>query len=138
MSGIWLPISALVLSIYIVVLFFIKGSVKNYETTLYKKLILINLLHSVLAVCTYIFAMKVGNLYFTGVLQSLYLIVMTLMLLLLLKYLIEINKIKNKKKINIFFKAITAIIAVFIMVLPIDTIITGEIVKFNGPAYTVA
>ncbi len=138
MSGIWLPIGALVLAIYIVVLFFIRGSVRNPETIIYKKLILFNLLHSVLAVCTYIFAMKAGNPYFTGLLQSLYLIIMTLMLLLLLKYLIEINKIKNKKKINIFFKAITAIIAVFIMVLPIDTIITGEIVKFNGPAYNVA
>ena len=140
MSGIWLPISALVLAIYTVILFFVKDSVKNSETIIYKKLILINLLHSVLAVCTYIFAMKAGNLYFTGVLQSLYLIVMTLMLLLLLKYAIEINKINNKKKkkLNMLFNAITAVVIVSILVLPIDTIITGEMVKFNGPAYNVA
>ena len=45
MSGIWLPGGALVLSIYLVVVFFIKGSIKNAETTIYKKIIIINLLY---------------------------------------------------------------------------------------------
>ena len=32
MSGVWLPSGALVLAIYLVVMFFTKGSVENYET----------------------------------------------------------------------------------------------------------
>ena len=96
MSGIWLPGGSLVLAVYLVVLFFIRGSVKNYETSIYKKLILINLIYSLFAVVIYLFAMLVGHLFFTGVLQSFYLIMMDLMLLFLLKYVVELNKFDKK------------------------------------------
>ena len=140
MSGIWLPCGSLVLAIYLVVLFFIRGSIKNYETTIYKKLIIINLLYSTLGVGIYLFAMKVGHLYFTGVLQSFYLIMMDLMLLFLLKYVIELNKFDTNisKKLNIIFNIITTIVVLFILALPMDTIIDGETVDLNGPAYYAA
>ena len=140
MSGVWLPFGSLVLAIYLVVLFFIKGSVKNYETTIYRKLIIINLLYSTFGVVIYLFAMKVGHLYFTGVLQSFYLIMMDLMLLFLLEYVIELNTFskKSKKVMNIVFSVITTIIVLFILILPMDTIISGETVDLNGPAYYAA
>ena len=140
MSGIWLPCGALVLAIYLVVLFFLRGSVKNYETTIYKKLIIINLFYSAFAVIIYLFAMLVGHLYFTGVLQSFYLIMMDLMLLFLLKYVIELNKFDKKlsKIMNILFDIITTIVILFILALPMDTIISGETVDLNGPAYYAA
>ena len=140
MSGVWLPIGSLVLAIYLVILFFIRGSVINYETIIYKKLICLNLAYSILGVVIYIFAMKVGHLYFTGVLQSFYLIVMDLMLLFILKYVIELNKFndKSKKNMNILFNTITTIVILFILALPMDTIISGETVDLNGPAYYAA
>ena len=140
MSGIWLPGGSLVLAIFLVVLFFIKGSVKNYETIIYKKLILINLMHSTFAVIIYLFAMLVGHLYFTGVLQSFYLIMMDLMLLFLLKYIIELNKFDQEvsSKMNKIFNIITTIVVLFILALPMDTIINGETVDLNGPAYYAA
>ena len=48
MSGIWLPGGAVILSIFLVVIFFIKGSVKNKETKIYSTLIILNLLYSIL------------------------------------------------------------------------------------------
>ena len=140
MSGIWLPGGALVLSIYLVVLFFLRGSVKNYETIIYKKLILINLFYSSLGVIIYLFAMLVGHLYLTGVLQSFYLIMMDLMILFLLKYVIELNKFNKKvsKIMNMLFNIITTIVVLFILALPMDTIIEGETVDLNGPAYYAA
>ena len=140
MSGIWLPGGALVLSIYLVVLFFLRGSVKNYETIIYKKLILINLFYSLFGVIIYLFAMLVGHLYLTGVLQSFYLIMMDLMILFLLKYIIELNKFDKKvnKIMNMLFNIITTIVVLFILVLPMDTIIVGETVDLNGPAYYAA
>ena len=140
MSGIWLPGGALVLSIYLVVLFFLRGSVKNYETIIYKKLILINLFYSSFGVIIYLFAMLVGHLYLTGVLQSFYLIMMDLMILFLLKYVIELNKFDKKvsKIMNMLFNIITTIVVLFILVLPMDTIIVGETVDLNGPAYYAA
>ena len=140
MSGIWLPGGALVLSIYLVVLFFLRGSVKNYETIIYKKLILINLFYSSLGVIIYLCAMLVGHLYLTGVLQSFYLIMMDLMILFLLKYVIELNKFNKKvsKIMNMLFNIITTIVVLFILALPMDTIIEGETVDLNGPAYYAA
>ena len=140
MSGIWLPGGALVLSVYLVVLFFLRGSVRNYETIIYKKLILINLFYSLLGVIIYLFAMLVGHLYLTGVLQSFYLIMMDLMILFLLKYVIELNKFDKKvsKTMNVIFNIITTIVVLFILALPMDTIIVGETVDLNGPAYYAA
>ena len=140
MSGIWLPSGSLVLAIYLVVLFFTRGNVKNFETNIYKKLIVINLVYSTFGVGIYLFAMLVGHLYLTGVLQSFYLIMMDLMLLFLLKYVIELNKF-DKKVHNIFNKIIniiTTIVIIFILALPMDTIIVGETVDLNGPAYYAA
>lgn len=76
MSGIWLPGGAVILSIFLVVIFFIKGSVKNKETKIYSTLIILNLLYSILGAGIYIYAMSIGNLYITGVIQSFYLVVM--------------------------------------------------------------
>ena len=140
MSGIWLPSGSLVLAIYLVVLFFTRGNVKNFETNIYKKLIVINLVYSTFGVGIYLFAMLVGHLYLTGVLQSFYLIMMDLMLLFLLKYVIELNKF-DKKVHDIFNKVInviTTIVIIFILALPMDTIIVGETVDLNGPAYYAA
>ena len=140
MSGIWLPCGSLVLAIYLVVLFFLRGSVKNYETIIYRKLIIINLIYSTFAVVIYLFAMLVGHLFFTGVLQSFYLIMMDLMLLFLLKYVVELNKFDKKisKIMNIVFNIITTVVIFFILALPMDTIIEGETVDLNGPAYYAA
>ena len=140
MSGIWLPAGAFILSVYLVILFFLRGSVKNHETTIYKKLIIINLFYSTLAIIIYLFAMNIGNLYFTGVLQSFYLIMMDLMLLLLLKYIIGLNNFNDNvsKKMNMVFDGITTIVVLFILALPMDTIIVGETVDLNGPAYYAA
>ena len=32
MSGVWLPVGSLILAIYLVILFYVKGAIKNYET----------------------------------------------------------------------------------------------------------
>lgn len=140
MSGIWLPCGSLVLAIYLVLLFFLRESVDNNETKIYRKLIVINLIYSIFAVIIYLFAMLVGNLLFTGVLQSFYLVTMDLMLLFLLKYVIGLNNFDKKimKIMNLLFNLITSIVIFFILVLPMDTIIIGEAVDLNGPAYYAA
>ncbi len=140
MSGIWLPGGSLVLAIYLVILFYIKGSVDNYETLIYRKLIVMNLFYSIFGVVIYLFAMLVGHLYITGVLQSFYLIIMDTMLLFLLKYVIELNKFDPdvRNTMNKIFNIFTVVVILFILWLPMDTIIQGETVDLNGPAYYAA
>lgn len=140
MSGIWLPGGAVILSIFLVIIFFIKGSVKNKETKIYSTLIILNLLYSILGVGIYIYAMSIGNLYITGVIQSFYLVVMDLMLYFMLRYVIELNNfsLKLNSLAKLVFGIFTIITILFILVLPMDTIIKGESVDLNGPAYYAA
>lgn len=140
MSGIWLPGGAVILSIFLVVIFFVKGSVKNKETKIYSTLIILNLLYSILGAGIYIYAMSIGNLYITGVIQSFYLVVMDLMLYFMLRYVIELNNfsLKLKSLAKLIFSIFTIITILFILALPMDTIIKGESVDLNGPAYYAA
>ena len=140
MSGIWLPGGAVILSIFLVVIFFIKGSVKNKETKIYSTLIILNLLYSILGAGIYIYAMSIGNLYITGVIQSFYLVVMDLMLYFMLRYVIELNNfsLKLKSLAKLVFSIFTIITILFILALPMNTIIKGESVDLNGPAYYAA
>lgn len=140
MSGIWLPGGAVILSIFLVVIFFVKGSVKNKETKIYSILIILNLLYSILGAGIYIYAMSIGNLYITGVIQSFYLVVMDLMLYFMLRYVIELNNfsLKLKSLAKLVFSIFTIITILFILALPMDTIIKGESVDLNGPAYYAA
>ena len=140
MSGIWLPGGAVILSIYLVLIFFVKGSIENKEIKIYSILIILNLLFSILGVAIYVYAMKVGNLYITGVIQSFYLIIMTLMLFYMLRYAVELNSFNNKIKsiMKNTFGIITLITVFSILILPMNTIIENETVDLNGPAYYAA
>ena len=140
MSGVWLPVGAIIISLFLVVIFFIKGSVENKETKIYSALVSLNLVYSILGVAIYIYAMKVGNLYITGVIQSFYLVIMDLMLYYMLRYVIELNNLSKKvyKVIKTILGIVTGIIILLILALPMDTIISGETVDLNGPAYYVA
>lgn len=140
MSGVWLPGGAVILSTFLIIIFFIKGSVKNKETKIYSTMIVLNLIYSILGVGIYIYAMSVGNLYITGVIQSFYLVVMDLMLYFMLRYVIELNNFSSKVNsiTKLIFRIITIITILFILALPMDTIIEGENVDLNGPAYYAA
>ncbi len=140
MSGVWLPGGAVILSTFLIIIFFIKGSVKNKETKIYSTMIVLNLIYSFLGVGIYIYAMSVGNLYITGVIQSFYLVVMDLMLYFMLRYVIELNNFSSKVNsiTKLIFRIITIITILFILALPMDTIIEGENVDLNGPAYYAA
>lgn len=140
MSGVWLPGGAVILSTFLIIIFFIKGSVKNKETKIYSTMIVLNLIYSFLGVGIYIYAMSVGNLYITGVIQSFYLVVMDLMLYFMLRYVIELNNFSSKVNsiTKLIFRIITIITILLILALPMDTIIEGENVDLNGPAYYAA
>ena len=104
MSGVWLPVGAIIISLFLVVIFFIKGSIENKETKIYSVLVSLNLVYSILGVAIYIYAMKVGNLYITGVIQSFYLVIMDLMLYYMLRYVIELNNLSKKVTDEMYIK----------------------------------
>ena len=140
MSGVWLLIASLLIAILLLALFFSKKNSLNEETIIYSKLIKYNFLFSFLGMAIYIYAMLVGNLYITGVIQSFYLVVMDLMIYYLLMYMIVLNGFSKSltKTLKRVFSIITGIIIFFIFLLPMNTIIDGQTVDLNGPAYYAA
>ena len=140
MSGIWFPCSALIIAVFILVLYFTKENIKTEETKIYSILIRLNVIFSFLGIAIYVYAMKVGNLYITGVIQSFYLVIMCLILYYTLIYTLILNKFSSstEKLLKRLFSIITFIVIVFIFALPMDTIIEGEYVDLNGPAYYAA
>lgn len=140
MSGVWLLIASLLIAILLLALFFSKKNSLNEETIIYSKLIKYNFLFSFLGMTIYIYAMLVGNLYITGVIQSIYLVVMDLMIYYLLMYMIVLNGFSKNltKTLKRVFNIITGIIIFFIFLLPMNTIIDGQTVDLNGPAYYAA
>lgn len=140
MSGVWLLIASLLIAILLLTLFFSKKNTLNEETIIYSKLIKYNFLFSFLGMAIYIYAMLVGNLYITGVIQSIYLVVMDLMIYYLLMYMIVLNGFSKNltKTLKRVFSIITGIIIFFIFLLPMNTIIDGQTVDLNGPAYYAA
>lgn len=140
MSGVWLLIASLLIAILLLALFFSKKNSLNEETIIYSKLIKYNFLFSFLGMAIYIYAMIAGNLYITGVIQSFYLVVMDLMIYYLLMYMIVLNGFSKSltKTLKRVFSIITGIIIFFIFLLPMNTIIDGQTVDLNGPAYYAA
>ena len=140
MSGVWLLIASLLMAILLLALFFSKKNSLNEETIIYSKLIKYNFLFSFLGMTIYIYAMIAGNLYITGVIQSFYLVVMDLMIYYLLMYMIVLNGFSKSltKTLKRVFSIITGIIIFFIFLLPMNTIIDGQTVDLNGPAYYAA
>lgn len=140
MSGVWLLIASLLIAILLLALFFSKKNSLNEETIIYSKLIKYNFLFSFLGMTIYIYAMIAGNLYITGVIQSFYLVVMDLMIYYLLMYMIVLNGFSRSltKTLKRVFSIITGIIIFFIFLLPMNTIIDGQTIDLNGPAYYAA
>ena len=140
MSGVWLLIASLLIAILLLTLFFSKKNTLNEETIIYSKLIKYNFLFSFLGMAIYIYAMIAGNLYITGVIQSFYLVVVDLMIYYLLMYMIVLNGFSKSltKTLKRVFSIITGIIIFFIFLLPMNTIIDGQTVDLNGPAYYAA
>ncbi len=140
MNGIWLPGAAFIIAIFLDILYFSKRNVVNEETKIYSRLIVFNTLYSFLGILGYVYAMKVGNLYITGVMQSFYLVMMDIMIFYMLIYSLELVELDEKilKKLKLIFLIFTLIVVFFIFLLPMDTIIKGETIDVGGPAYYAA
>jgi signal transduction histidine kinase/DNA-binding response OmpR family regulator len=140
MNGIWLPIAALTISIFLIIIFFSKKSFQNKEVKSYLTLIILNFFFSLNAVVAYIYCQKTGNLMMTGFFQKIHLS----LLLLLSTYLFLYNVIvanfseDTENKLNNIFKITSYVLIFFIFILPIETISYGDVLDVGGVSYSVA
>lgn len=137
MSGIWLPMAAVTISVFLVIIFFVKQNVKTKEVRLYKYTLLLNLLFCLNAALAYIIAETTNTIWIVSILQRFHFVYLITIACCLIIYNFIINKFneqqyKKAKKTVIIFNSILTFL---IFITPIKTIVNGEILDVDGISY---
>ena len=136
MQAIILQVVGLLIITTLIVLFFSKPNVDNIETKTYSKLIGLNFMFICVGILTYAIAKLSGNLTFIGILQKLYMSILSLLNMYSMHYCISIydkeNKYGNVKK-GLF--ALTILTIILVIVLPLNVIYEGDLLDGEGLSY---
>lgn len=137
MSGIWLPMAAVTISVFLVIIFFVKQNVKTKEVRLYKYTLLLNLFFCLNAALAYIIAETTNTIWIVSILQRFHFVYLITIACCLIIYNFIINKFdeqqyKKAKKTVIIFNSI---LTFFIFITPLKTIVNGEILDVDGISY---
>lgn len=137
MSGIWLPGSALTISVFLCVIFFIKEKAKNNEVVTYSQLLITNLFFCINAIAVYIYAKTIGNVEIIGYMQKIHLALLLCIGHLLLKYNLNVNNINTSEKnvTSYIFRITTIFFLIIIFNAPIEVINHDDILDVAGTAY---
>ncbi len=140
MSGMWLPGTAVTLSILIVVLLFLKRNSQNQEVKIYKEMVVVNLFFSINAFLAYIIAKTIGVEEIIGVIQKIHLSLLVLICYLLFNYILTINNfgINIKNRIDRISKVYILLAIFSILVVPVKVINYGDVLDVGGMAYDIA
>ncbi len=140
MSGIWILIAALSISLFLIIIFFCKRNVMNKETKLYSIMLVLNFLYSLIACIGYIYAKKVGNEEIVGYIQKTHLSITFLVSYCFFHYnivLLEASRLNTNRYQKLYFIfIITTICSIFL--LPIEVINYEDILDVGGLSYEVA
>ena len=103
METVILPIIAILINITLIIFFFSKKHVINKETKLYSIMLILNVVFILIGLLTFAVAKITNNLYFVGILQKLYMLLLMILNYFSLKYCFTIARptIKNIKFIKI-------------------------------------
>ena len=139
MSGIWLPLAAVTISIFLIIAFFTKDNVKTREVELYKWTLIMNVIFCINATIAYIFAEKTNLIWMVSLLQRFHLSLLLTIGCCLVIYNLIINKFEEEKyeKAKKTLIIINTILVILIFITPINTIIDGEILDVGGIAYKI-
>ncbi len=140
MEAVILPIIAILINITLIILFFSKKHVINKETKLYSIMLILNVVFVLIGLLTFAVAKITNNLYYVGILQKIYMLLLMILNYFSLKYCFTIAKptIKNINFIKISISIITFISIILLLILPLNVIFEGNLLDGNGPSYNVA
>lgn len=128
MSSLYFPVAGALIAILINIIYFNKPNIHNYETKIYSKLLIINLIHSIYN-CLVIFMIKKFGI----VIPFLHKIDLVFMFLWIGGFLVYIYSITFDIKKNKFFlyfiNVFSFVCAIILLFLPIHVINEGEILN---------
>jgi len=139
MNTILLPISALLIAVLLIIIYFSKRNMINEETKIYSRMLWVNLIYAILAVLTFVYAKTIGNEIVIALMQKVYMISMIALTVLMILYNAVISNFDKKlvNKINIAIWISFSIFSVFILLTPLNVINYGDIIDGNGLSYDI-
>lgn len=136
MEPLSLPFAGFLLALLLIILYYSKKRIFNKETQIYSRMLLANLLFSVLAIIVFIYAKTVGNVFFIALIQKVYLITMLYIVLNIAQYNMVIlnssSKIENM--MNVILKTIYLVFSLAVLYFPLQVINEGNILDGYGMA----
>lgn len=129
-SGIFFPICALPFSFLTILLFFVRGHIKNEETRIYSILLIVNFVGLIIELlCT--FASVIYNEYpfISNMIYKMYLTYLITWIGLFLSYVQSIstkNETQKNKKLKQFLRILLLIEIIIIFILPIELVISND------------
>lgn len=136
-SGIWLLGATVILSLFLVVLFFSKKNIKNFEVIIYKNMIILNFLFSLNVFIGYLIAKLYNIEFYINITQKVHLAFLLELSVLFFFYFVIINKFKEKTIGNIskITASILVIFIILILIFPTEVINYDDVVDLKGLSY---
>ena len=140
MGAILLPIVGLLITITLIIIFNSKKHVRNKETIIYSRLLILNLLFIVIGLATFIIAKTTSNLLLIEIFQKFYMSILVLLNFQSIKYCLSIFNINitRFRIINIVLVVITILSILLIFILPLKVIYYDDVLDGEGLSYNVA
>ena len=139
MGAVLLPIVGLLITLTLIILFCSKKHVKNNETKIYSKLLILNLFFIGVGLLTFLIAKVTGNFLLIEIFQKIYMSILVIMNYFSIKYCFLVFNLNFKKNLikNILI-VVTALSIILILVLPLNVIYYADVLDGEGPSYIIA
>ena len=92
MSGVWFPLIALTINLFLIIIFFLKENIENKEVRIYRDMLIVGVVLSFNATLVYILAIKTDLKLLVAWMQKFHLILLMVSATLFLHYDVVINK----------------------------------------------
>lgn len=136
MSSLHFPISAILISLTINIVFFVKKHIKTIETKLYSYFILLSLIEALVAAIIVMISQSLGTVKILHLLHRIDYILILSLVWIMLRYIITLT-FNNGKRLKLFDKITTFInlvIVISIFIFKLEIINTDNIIDTAGPA----
>ena len=139
MDTLILPGVALLINLLIMIIFYSKTRAHNTETKIYSKILIVNLIDTIITIAGYIYAKKVGQVSGIIYFQKIYMSLMLLISVYIIKYNFAIMRLKETTKTYFdYFLTITyGILFIVILLTPLNVINYANVLDGYGLSYDI-
>ena len=139
MDTLILPGVALLINLLIVIIFYSKSRAHNGETKIYSKILIVNLIDTIITIAGYIYAKKVGQVSGIIYFQKIYMSLMLLISVYIIKYNFAIMKLKETTKtyFDYFLTVTYGILFIVILLTPLNVINYANVLDGYGLSYDI-